>query len=131
MHISPKMFQCGFFQDGINWKLKNIPPVKVSVANSYSATVNPALLCAVMRTLYQVAGSKSSTKKFAPGFTLFEIWFHSTYSLKVNSNLVFAIFRLQKLHYIHLNALNLTSSYVRQRNGTFGNCHLSMWVNAM
>lgn len=28
------------------------PPLTVSVANSYSATVNPALLCAVTRNMY-------------------------------------------------------------------------------
>lgn len=50
-----------------------VPPVTVNVANSYSATVKPALLCAVIRTLYQVAGSRSSTTKLPPGLTLFEI----------------------------------------------------------
>lgn len=58
-----------------------LPPVMVSVANSYSTTVNPALLCAVILKLYQVAGSKSNTTKLPPGLTLFEIWFHSGWSL--------------------------------------------------
>lgn len=81
-------------QDLLEWKLLlnfslnstdfnriEIPPVTVNVANSYSATVKPALLWAVIRTLYHEAGSKSSTTKLPPGFTLFEIWFHSMWSL--------------------------------------------------
>lgn len=40
------------------WRL-NVPPVMVNVANSYSATLKPALLCAVILKTYQVAGSKS------------------------------------------------------------------------
>lgn len=59
----------------------SLPPVMVSVANSYSATVNPALLWAVILRLYQVAGSRSNTTKLPPGLTLFEIWFHSGWSL--------------------------------------------------
>ena len=42
------------------------PPVTVRVANSYSATENPALLCAVTLRLYQVAGLRSNTTKFPP-----------------------------------------------------------------
>lgn len=47
-----------------------IPPVIVSVANSYSATVNPALLCAVTLRWYHCAGSRSPTPKLAFGLTL-------------------------------------------------------------
>lgn len=36
-----------------------LPPVMVRVAKSYSATLNPALLCAVILKTYHVAGSKS------------------------------------------------------------------------
>lgn len=57
----------------MNWHAMYLPPVAVKVANSYSATVKPALLCAVTRKLYQVAGSKSNTTKLPPGLTLFDI----------------------------------------------------------
>lgn len=67
----------------VNLNRMQIPPVTVNVANSYSATVKPALLWAVIRTLYHEAGSKSSTTKLPPGFTLFEIWFHSMWSLQL------------------------------------------------
>lgn len=72
----------GAFKESMGLK---IPPVTVNVANSYSATVNPALLWAVIRTLYHVAGSKSRTTKLPPGFTLFEIWFHSIWSLEIGT----------------------------------------------
>lgn len=42
----------------------NVPPVMVNVANSYSATLKPALLCAVILNTYQVAGSRSKKKLF-------------------------------------------------------------------
>lgn len=58
-----------------------LPPVTVSVANSYSATANPALLWAVTRRWYHVAGTKSRTTKFPPGLTLFDTWFHSCWFL--------------------------------------------------
>lgn len=70
--------------DGYRKKLAkrpNLPPVTVSVANSYSATVKPALLWAVIRTMYQEAASRSSTTKLLPGFTLFDTWFQSMWSL--------------------------------------------------
>lgn len=87
-----------------------VPPVIVRVANSYSATLNPALLCAVILSTYQVAGSRSAnitfkneplfvelapairlnkckhlprTTKLPPGFTAFEIWFHSAAPLEI------------------------------------------------
>lgn len=59
-----------------------LPPVTVKVANSYSATAKPALLWAVTRKWYQLAGSRSNTTKLPPGLTLFETWFHSCCSLK-------------------------------------------------
>ena len=49
-----------------------LPPVTVKVANSYSATENPALLWAVTFKLYHVAGFKSNTTKLPPALTLFE-----------------------------------------------------------
>lgn len=60
----------------------SVPPVTVSVANLYSATEKPALLCAVTLSWYQLAGSKSKTTKFPPGFTLFDTWFHSIWFLQ-------------------------------------------------
>ena len=50
----------------------SLPPVTVKVANSYSATEKPALLCAVTLRLYHVAGFKSKTTKFPPAFTLLD-----------------------------------------------------------
>ncbi len=44
----------------------------VRVANSYSATENPALLCAVTLRLYQVAGFRSRTTKLPPALTLLD-----------------------------------------------------------
>lgn len=61
---------------------KVLPPVTVRVANLYSATENPALLWAVTRSWYQVAGSRSKTTKFPPGLTLLDTWFHSIWFLK-------------------------------------------------
>lgn len=52
--------------------IKIIPPVRVNVAYSYSATVNPAVLCAVTRRLYHVAGSKCMIKNLPVVLTLFE-----------------------------------------------------------
>lgn len=42
----------------------DLPPVTVSVANSYSATLKPALLWAVTLKWYHTAGSKSKSTKF-------------------------------------------------------------------
>lgn len=70
----------------ISFDNEDSPPLIVSVANSYSATVNPALLWAVTRSIYHDAGSKSKTTKFPPGLTLLLIWFHSIASLKYKNH---------------------------------------------
>lgn len=124
----------------VNLNRMQIPPVTVKVANSYSATVKPALLWAVIRTLYHEAGSKSSTTKLPPGFTLFEIWFHSMWSLqnrtvKQNENWSFESDRRQIAvlsKWFELNACKFqyTFSCVRRQNVTYGNCHPSTSVDA-
>lgn len=79
-----------WFTDGVHKPQKSCkyskhsPPVSVKVANSYSATVNPALLCAVTRKWYQTAGSRSKTTKLPPAFTLFDTWIHSVLVLRKN-----------------------------------------------
>lgn len=62
---------------------KCLPPVTVRVANSYSATLKPALLWAVTLKWYQTAGSRSSKIKFWPGFTLLDTWIHSELVLEL------------------------------------------------
>ena len=59
-----------------------LPPVTVRVANSYSATENPALLWAVTLRLYHVAGLRSRTTKFPPALTLFDTRVQSFWFLK-------------------------------------------------
>lgn len=98
----------------------------MSVANSYSATVNPALLCAVMRTMYHDAGSRSRTTKLLPGLTLLDTWFQSTWSLVEDE---------QKTHlndksfYKH-KSKSLTFSCTRRQSVTCGIRRPSRWASA-
>lgn len=54
-----------------------VPPLSVKVANSYSAVVEPALLWATTFKRYHVAGARSKTTKFPPGWTLLLTITHS------------------------------------------------------
>jgi len=65
-----------------------VPPAVVRVPNSYSATVDPAVLWAVTCKLYQVAGLRSKTTKLPPGLTWLDTRVHSWLPLERRQTII-------------------------------------------